>query len=318
MTRLRTVIVAFTCALFAAALGIALGAGPLQEDLDDAFLRQPEPTAPAPAQQARASALRRTAQYSERAVTSLAPALLAGRLADRPVAVLALPGAVDAQVAAVTEDIEAADGTVTTRLRVGADLVDPAARTLVDTLSTGQVNEYDDLTVPGDASGYERAGLVLGRALLTDPDAGEPVDAAAGSVLNGFTAAGLLTGELPDRRASLVLIVAGPVSGQREADAARAGIIASLARTIGSRGDGAVVAGPPEAAAPGGAVAAVRDDPQAARTVSTVDTLHTRLGQVGAVLALAEQAAGSVGHYGVVGAADGAVPRGRSTGTAPG
>lgn len=308
MTRPRIVIVALACALFAAALGIALGAGPLQDDLHDAFLQQPEQEGPGPEERARTAALRRTAQYSDEAVTALAPSLLAGRLDNRPVAVLALPGAVDAQVSAVADDVEAAGGTVTARLRVGEDLIDPAARTLVDTLSAGQVKEYDDLDVPADAGVYERVGLVLGRALLTDPDAGEPLDDAASSVLNGFTTANLLTGEMPQRRASLVLMVAGPVSGQDEVDTARASIVASLARTIDSQGDGAVVAGPPEAAAPGGAVAAVRNDPAAAEEVSTVDSLHTRLGQVGAVLALAEQADGSTGHYGVVDAPDGAMP----------
>lgn len=309
MTRMRTVIVALACALFAAALGIALGAGPLQDDLHDAFLQQPGQAGPDPEQQARAAELRRTAQYSDEAVTSLAPALLAGRLEDRPVAVLALPSAVDAQVRAVVDDIAAAGGSVTTQMRVAPDLIDPAARTLVDTLSAGQVKEYDDLEVPADAGVYERVGLVMGRALLTDPDAGEPIDDAASSVLNGFTTAELLSGEAPTQRASLVVILAGPVSGEGEGDMARASIVVSLARAIGSQGDGAVVAGPPEAARPGGAVAAVRNDPEAVEEVSTVDTLHTRLGQVGTVLALAEQASGSVGHYGVVDAPDGAVPR---------
>ncbi|HET7325860.1 MAG TPA: copper transporter [Nocardioidaceae bacterium] len=309
MTRLHTVVVALSCTLFAVALGIALGAGPLQKDMRDAFRGQPAQAATGAGQQSRTTTLRQVAQYSDDAVTSLAPALLAGRLDDRPVAVLALPGAVDAHVSAVVGDIEAAGGTVTTRLRAGEDLVDPTARTLVDTLSAGQVKEYDNLDVPGDASVYERVGLVMGRALLTKTDGGESVDDAAGSVLNGFTTAGLLTGETPKRRASSLVVVAGPVSGEDETSTARASIVASLARTINKHADGVVVAGPPQAAAAGGAVAAVRADPQAVKTVSTIDTVDTRLGQVGTVLALAEQISGTVGHYGVVDAPDGPMPR---------
>lgn len=309
MTRLRIMVVALACALFAAAMGIALGAGPLQDDLHDAFLRQPEQAGPGPEQQARTAALRRAAQYSDEAVTSLAPGLVAGRLDGRPVAVLALPSAVDTQVSAVVDDIEAAGGTVTTQMRAGEDLVDPSARTLVDTLSAGQVEEYDDLDVPDDAGVYERVGLVMGRALLTDPDAGEPLDDAASSVLNGFTTAGLLTGETPDQRASLAVVVAGPEGGLDDASTARGSIISDLARALDTRGDGLVVAGPPDAARAGGAIEAVREDPDAVEAVSTVDTLDRRIGQVAVVLALAEQAAGSAGHYGVVDAPDGAVPR---------
>lgn len=309
MTRMRTVLVALAFALFAAALGIALGAGPLQEDMQDAFLRKPANGASDPEQRAREAALQQTVQYDSDAVTAVASGLLAGHLQGRPVAVLALPGADEAHVDAVVADIEAAEGTVTTRMQVGDDLVDPAARTLVDTLSAGQVKEYDDLEVPQDAGVYDRVGLVLGRALLTDPDAGEPLDDAASGVLNGFTTAQLLVGDIPEQRASLAVVVAGDPPGGDEASIARSSIVATLARTIGSQGDGAVLAGPRGSAKNGGAVFAVRGDADAAEQLSTIDTLDTRLGQVGTVLALSEQADGANGHYGAVDAPDGAMPR---------
>jgi len=309
MTRLRLSVITLALVLFTAALGIALGAGPLQDDMHDAFLRRPAQTGPDPEQQQRMAALQRTVQYDNDAVTAVAPSLLAGRLEGRPVAVLALPGADPAHVDAVVGDIEAADGFVSARLRVGPDLIDPAARTLVDTLSAGQLKEYDDLDVPDSAGVYDRVGLILGRAILTDPDSGEAIDDAASSVLNGFMTADLLSGEMPDERASLAVIVAGPEQGDDETSTAEASIVASLAQAVDSRGDGAVLAGPPGAADPGGAVAAVREDTEIAQTVSTVDTVDTRLGQIGAVLALVEQASGSVGHYGVMDAPDGAMPR---------
>jgi hypothetical protein len=309
VTRLRVVIVATAFALFATALGIALGAGPLQDDMHDAFLRRPVQQEQDPEERRRETALQQTVAYDKDAVTTLAPSLLAGRLQDRPVAVLSLPSADEAQVEAVISDIEAAEGSVTTRLRVAPDLVNPSARTLVDTLSAGQVNEYDDLDVPADADVYERVGLVLGRALVTGTDTGQPLDDAASAVLNGFTTADLLSGQLPEQRASLAVIVAGAKRGEDEGDAARASIISTLARTIGGQGDGAVVAGPRPAAKAGGAVAAIRNDDDARQQVSTIDTLDTRMGQVGTVLTLAEQASGGVGHYGAVGAPDGAMPR---------
>lgn len=308
MTRSRVVIVALAFALFAAALGIALGAGPLQDDMRDAFVRGPAADEQNPQQQRRQAVLRQTVAYDTDAVTSLAPRLLAGRLEDRTVAVLTLPSAREPQVDAVVSDIEAAGGSVTTRMRVGADLVDPSARTLVDTLSAGQVKEYDALEVPQDADVYERVGSVLGRGLLTETDTGEPLDDAASGVLNGFSTAKLLSGRMPEQRASLVLIVAGNKHGEDDASSGRSSIVATLARSLADRGDGAVVAGPRPAAHDGGAVAAVRSDEAAVQEVSTIDTLDTRMGQVGAALTLDERAAGTVGHYGAPGAPDGAMP----------
>jgi hypothetical protein len=293
--------------LFAAALGVALGAGPLQDDLHDAFQREPEAGDLDSALARRHAELQSTVRFDTEAVSALAPTLLSGRLQGRPVVVLSLPGAADRQLAAVTADVEAAGGTGTSHQQVGADLIDPSARTLVDTLSAGQVKEYDDLTVPKDAGVYDRVGMVMARALVTRTDSGAPVDEGAASVLNGFTTAGLLTGEVPGQRASLALVVAGPEAGDADADTARGSIIATLARQLRGLSDGVVVAGPAGAAAPGGAVWATRDDAEAAAAVSTVDTLNTRLGSLGTVLALAEQARDASGHYGV-NAPDGALP----------
>lgn len=293
--------------LFAAALGIALGAGPLQDDLHDAFQREPEAGDLDSALARRHADLQRTVRFDTQAVGALAPSLLSDRLRGRPVVVLSLPGAEDRQLAAVTADVAAAGGTVTSQLAVAADLVDPSARTLVDTLSAGQLEEYDDLSVPKDAGVYDRVGMVMARALVTRTDGGAPVDDGAASVLNGFATAGLLTGDVPGQRASLAVVVAGPEAGAADADTARGSIIATLARQLRTQSDGVVVAGPAGAAVQGGAVWATREDTEAAGTVSTVDTLNTPLGSLSTVLALAEQARDATGHYGVD-APDGPIP----------
>jgi hypothetical protein len=295
--------------LLAAALGIALGAGPLQDDMNDAFVTEPVAAEPDPEVAQHQAELERTVRFDNDAIDALAPSLLTTRLDGRLVVIVALPTAAPSLVRAVEADVEAAGGAVTGVLDVRQDLIDPAARTLVDTLSAGQLEEYDDVEVPPDASVYDRVGLVMARALVTLEDGGEPVDDGARSVLNGFTTAELLWGEPPEQRASLAIVVAGAQGGTSENAAARASIIADLAKQLRAGSDGVVVAGPPDAAAEGGAVDAIRSDTDAAAEVSTVDALNARLGQVGAVLALAEQASGGVGHYGLVDAPDGAMPR---------
>lgn len=310
MTRFRTVVFTVAVAAFALALGIAVGAGPLQDDMHDAFNGGPATPAKADADLRRQeSALKRTIQYDEDAVHALAPGLLANRLASRPVVVLALPGADKADVKVVVDDISAAGGTLTGQLTIGSELVDPSARTLVDTLSAGQVKEYDDLEIRKGAGVYERVGQVVARAVATGHEAGAPTDDGARSVLNGLTTAGLVRGAPPDQRASLVVFVAGADGGDADIDTARARIIATLAAQFRKRSDGVVVAGPPGSAAPGGAVHGVRADAAAAKAVSTVDTLDSRLGQVAVIRALAQQASGTAGHYGVVDAPDGAMPQ---------
>jgi Copper transport outer membrane protein, MctB len=309
LTRFRVLVATAAAVMFAAALGIALGAGSLQDDMNDVFVSETAADGPDPQLARRQAELELTVRFDNDAIGALAPSLLSTRLQGRPVVVLALPTAVPRHVHAVEADVEAAGGSITGVLDVGADLVDPAARTLVDTLSAGQLEEYDDVEVPPGAGVYDRVGLVMARALLTPKDGGEPLDDGARSVVNGFTTAELLWGEPPEQRASLAVVVAGPLGGEGEDATARGSIVADLVGQLRAGSDGVVVAGPPGAAAEGGAVDAVRNDTDAAPEVSTVDALNSRLGQVGAVLALAEQASGGVGHYGQVDAPDGAMPR---------
>jgi hypothetical protein len=165
------------------------------------------------------------------------------------------------------------------------------------------------VSVPADASGYERMGALIARAVGTDDAGGATVDATAKSVLAGLSTAGLMSvdGEL-NRRGDLVMVVAGPGQGSAEQRQGSNTIATTLVEGLDADTGGAVVAGPVAAARTGGLVAAVRNDVVAARDVSTVDSLGRTAGQVVAVMALAEQSHGQTGQYGAVDAADGAMP----------
>jgi crotonobetainyl-CoA:carnitine CoA-transferase CaiB-like acyl-CoA transferase len=68
------------------------------------------------------------------------------------------------------------------------------------------------------------------------------------------------------------------------------------------------VAGPVSATGEGGLVDAVRGDQDLRRQVSTADSVELAAGRIAAVMALAEQARGGVGSYGVAAGADAPIP----------
>ncbi|HEX2176219.1 MAG TPA: copper transporter [Nocardioidaceae bacterium] len=312
MTRLRYAVVLVSVVLFTLALGIALGGGPLQGQVRGTLQSQVEAVTDGAGQRSLVSrnrALARTARFDRGFAEAVSPQLLEDRLTERSVVVLSLPGVPAAVTEAVAADIDTAGGTVTTSLQVGRDLVDPTARPLVDELSKRLLADLDDRDVPDDASVYTRAGVVAARALLTTADAGNPMDDAARSVFNTLTTARLLHGPEPQQRASTAVVLLpearrrpGATSGGRSL------ILTELVTAFDEAGDGVVVGGPPSAAQPRGLLAALRRTAPAAEQVSTVDSTGVRAGQVVAVLALAEQAEGSTGHYGVAPGADAVLP----------
>lgn len=313
MTRLRHALVLFSVMVFALALGVALGGGPLQGQVRGAIRSQLVADPGTDAARAAALARRnrdlaRSARFEDGFAQSVSADLLGGALADRPVAVLSLPGVTRPTTEAVVADIGAAGGSVTTALRVGPDLVAPSARPLVDELTRRLLPELDDVDVPEGTSVYTRVGAVVSRALLTTEDGGLPMGDAARSVFNTFTTAGLLRGAEPQQRASAVVVLV-PAPPQRGASTSgRSTIVTELVVAMDEAGDGVVVAGPPSAAERDGLLSAVRASPTTGEDVSTVDTVGRRAGQVVTVLALAGEVDGDAGHYGVGRGADALVP----------
>jgi hypothetical protein len=302
-------IVSIVSVFLALAVGVALGGGPLKGEVDNTLVEQVEADRKAKADlQAEINALRSTNAFTDAFAKTVAPSLLGQGLADRPVTLMVLPGAEESAVTEVSDLIGVAGGSVAGTVRVGEGLVDAGNKQLVDELASQLLDGTPDVSVADDASGYERMGALIARAVATDEDGGAAVDDAANSILSGLSTANLMSaqGEFT-RRGSLVLFVAGETSGKAERSGAGT-IVSSLARAIDADTDGVVVAGPVSSARAGGAVEAVRTNVAAAKDVSTVDALLRAAGQVVTVMALSEQAAGEAGHYGAVDAADGAMP----------
>jgi hypothetical protein len=303
-------IVSIVSVFLALAIGVALGGGPLKGEVDNTLVEQVEADRKAKAAfQADIAALNSSNDFTDEFAANVAPGLLTKRLAGRPVTLVVLPGADEKVVASVTELVGVAGGTVGGTVRAGDELVDAGNKQLVDELGSQLLDGTPDVTVADDASGYERMGALIARAVATDEDGGAAVDDAANSILSGLSTANLMSAEGDfATRGSLVLFVAGPGTGSEEARQGANTIVTSLASAIDADTDGVVVAGPVSAARGNGLISAVRGDVAAARDISTVDVVGREAGQVVTVMALAEQAQGATGHYGAVDAANGAMP----------
>ena len=315
MISFRYHIVSIVSVFLALAVGIALGGGPLKGEVDNTLVDQVKADRAIKADlQAQVVAERSGNGFDDQFAAQVAPQVLAGSLKGRDVAVVVLPGAAQTDVSGLVDLVGKAGGTVTGTLRVGNGLVDPANKQLVDQLGSQLLDSAPGVAVSPGASPYQRMGALIARAIGTDQPGGAPVDSAASSILAGLSTAGMMSAEGNlDRRADLVLFVAGGPSADATQNQGESTIVSTLVTQVDQGTGGVVLAGPIPSAREGGVVKAVRDDVAASRDVSTVDTLGREAGRVVAVMALGGQAHGSAGQYGALGAANGPMPGAQST-----
>ncbi|MDF1606528.1 copper transporter [Nocardioides sp. YIM 152315] len=285
MISYRHHIVSLVAVFVALAVGVVLGGGPLTD------LGRDEPAA------ATVSATRtdqRSAEFGDAFATASAPTLYGARLQQHPVAIVAMPGADNEVVGGLADQVAAAGGQVAGTYAVRAALVDPAEKSLVDTLGAQLADQLGDEAVAPDASTYPRIGQLLGLAVAPG-DLG-PADLQA--VRESLGGAELLDTPADVGAAALVLVVLG----DRTDPAVLGGVVSGLA----AKAPGVVVAGETPTAAANGDLGALRAT-AAAENVATVDGAENPLGQVTTVLALIRSLTTPGGSFGASGS-DGAVP----------
>lgn len=299
MITLRHHLLSIVAVFLALAAGIVLGGGPLSEvgpAVTTAGMDDDRATDPA------GSSVR--SDYGEAFVSTLAGPILGGRLADRSVALVTVPGADEQVVTALSGQVEAAGGTVSGRYDLDADLVDPAQKSLVDTLGSQLLTQQAEGVVPAEASTYDPIGQLIGLAVASREAGGEDVTRRSRAIADAISGAGLMgLPEDADRRAPLVLLVLGTDAGDEGSDA----ILAGLAQGLAAQATGVVVAGT-LADGGDGQLGRLRTDPAAA-AVATLDGVDTVAGQVATVMALQRSVTTPGGSFGASGA-DGAVPLG--------
>ncbi|MDX6287307.1 MAG: hypothetical protein QOG53_2792 [Frankiales bacterium] len=235
-------------------------------------------------------------------VKAVSPLVLQNRLASQRVILVTAPGSSQGLANGVKNAIVAAGGTVGTTVKLDKKWMDPEHTAVVGQLAQSLVEP--GVTLP-EGSAYQRAGRVLGAALLRHPPAvtvNDPggLTSAEIEALAGFKAAGLMSVS-PNRPApgTLVVLVVGGAPGQAtDATKAAAKTITDLARELDSAGGGAVVVGPNSAAENGGIISVARSDGDTRKSVSTVDDADTESGRIRVVLALAAELGNTSGQYG--------------------
>jgi hypothetical protein len=292
VTRVRRNVVPLVVVVMALAVGIALGAGPLSD------LGSSPPKAAAEPPPLPDTAGDEAAAYADGFAGTVAQSLYAGRLHGHPVALVALPGADDDVVAALTEQVRLAGTRVIGTYDLRRSLLDPNEKTLVDTLGLQLVAQLGADVVTPDATTYDRIGQLLGRAVATTSRSAGLDQGKVASLRASLHGAGLLarTEEGEPHLAPLVLVVTGKDVEQP--------ILAGLVAGLAAAAKGVVVAGPSW----DGDIAALRSQPPV-RPVATVDGTDRATGRVAAVLALVHVLATPGGSFGASGA-DGSVPLG--------
>lgn len=296
MISFRHHLLTIVAVFLALAVGVVLGGGPLAE----VGARTPE----APSASDGPADSDPAASYGESFASAVTPSLISGKLADRQVALVTLPGVDEQVVSALSDQVAAAGGAVSARYALSEDMVDPGQKSLVDTLGSQLMTQQAKDGVATDASTYDRMGQLLGLAVATTTPEGEPVNGKARAIIDAVAGADLMTASsTPETKAPLVLLVVGGDADDDGSDAILAGLAAGLAQQAA----GVVVAGR-TADGGDGQLGRLRAGPAGAQ-VATVDGTDTAAGRATTILALARALGTKGGAFGASGS-DGPVPLG--------
>ncbi|MFV0253891.1 MAG: copper transporter [Beutenbergiaceae bacterium] len=305
MIDFRYHIVSLIAVFLALAVGIVLGAGPLQQPIGDQLTEQVEQLRQEK-EELRVE-LEATQAHVERQRTFIEAAsgrLLEGALTDVAVSVVALPDA----------DPTLTDSLVAMMERAGADLVANFALTpaWVDSDNADQREELAadlqaQLSIPvaQDAEPAQILGRVLGQALTAiDPLDSTAIPDSSTQAYTSLEDAGLLAQNLaPTTPAEVVLVIAPAPSDDDETD------LTLELQTLVGMGDAVVLAGHDGNDENPDLVSMVRASATAASVIATVDSVDEVAGQVLVPLAVQvmtfEQV---VGHYGLAADATAIVP----------
>ncbi len=233
-------------------------------------------------------------------VSEVAPAVLAGALRDKHVAIVALPETDGELVKAAKQTVTSAGGTVTGTVTLKSDWVSTDwAKSPVIAGNATKVG-----LDPKAVSAERLAGAVLGRALVRP-------GAEADAVLRDVAGSDNASVEPDTRTAADAIVVVWPGMVDNDGSVKKwsatvSGIGISVDAVVGvSSGS----ASSDNGAKPDGLVTALRDTPDVVSVMSTVDDGSISIGQVALGLALRDEIAGRSGQYGMGRDASAVVPR---------
>jgi hypothetical protein len=298
MSMLRRHVFGLFTACVALAVGVALGAGPLQGDATAGDTGGHG----AAALHDEVAALKAEQTFSTSVLGASGSTLLHSALSGASVTLVVLPGVPHAAVKGLRDAVGAAGGQVDVTALVSPTLVDPAQKTYTASVASTSVQGLRDLRgVPKDQPYAQIAALVTrayvgrGTDLVLDDEAVKIDSELRGAKL--VTVEGAL-----HRRSSLVVVLASGSHGTDPLTSASHVIEAQLVSSLAAGSDAVLVAAPSTGSDPGGLLAHLAGEQSLRHArMSTLNELGTPAAQIGAVYALAAAAHGTTGAFGVDG-----------------
>jgi hypothetical protein len=162
MMTLRRAIFALLTASVAFAAGVALGNGPLQGRSGQATLSADNVRLGQRLQEMRAAGT-----YDDAFVTATSAGLMKGRLANRVVTLVVLPGVPASTVSGVRADLGTAGARIATTLTVRPALIDSAKKVYVASVAQNTMRGAPDLTARTLGDPYDATGALVSRAYVT-------------------------------------------------------------------------------------------------------------------------------------------------------
>ena len=311
MIDFRYHLVSIISIFLALAVGIVLGAGPLQSNLGDQLTDQV--SALRTEKQAlndKLTSSQKLLDASDDYSTAVQERVVRGRLAGHRVVLVVLPSSDGALVKNLEEALGVSGASATGTVTLSPDWFDPTVAAERDRAA------HDAATALGLESGAQGDELLAEVfAALAVSQSSTTTTAGRNAALKVLGDAGLLDSSVPDLApGDLAVVVSGDYSGTEAEVNARSDSVRELATALskGSRstvvvgGEPVVAAGQPVSS---DAVAAVREKSDTAEAVSTVDHARSGDGPAMVVLAIESALADRVGHYGISTGATATVPR---------
>ena len=307
MIDFRYHLVSLISVFLALAVGVVLGAGPLQNSLGTALNDQV--TALRENRNATQTKLEQTeTAVNERDsyITQAASGLLPGTLASKNVAMVLLPEAKAEDADAITTQLKNAGATVTGRVSLTSTWVDLSRENYRSTFS-GQVQGHLDSTTSKDANGI--LGEALAKALTANDDSSRVLMDML-SVTADKSGTPFVSVDSTPTAAAEMIVVVGPrpqaSSGKGATVEASPGedpkAWAKALEGTAGRAPTVVVG---SADGDGGVVSIIRSEKA---KVTTVDSVGQIAASVSTPLALASTRAGTIGHYGFDKGAEAVMP----------
>lgn len=231
---------------------------------------------------------------------AVAPLIVANRLVGSSVLLIVTSADVSTEVVGQTITLlQASGGELAGTLRLQPEFSDPQNAPGLQEFATGS-GLPAGITLPETDETSVLVASLMSQVLMQPAEGGAaPSPAATTTVLAGLAALGVVTSDSGEvDSADYALVLTGDGFTGEDAQVRNQALVA-LTVGLDSAGSGGVAAGNADSDVDGGLLAALRTDPSAATSVSTVNNIDIASGRVAALLALAAERTGQSGNYGV-------------------